>query len=63
MQEYQLILKIVNININRGLLLGSILSSFLFNLYINDLIEEIKKVVFEVLSFDDDIDIVCSCKK
>ena len=52
-----------SINVNRGVLIGSILSPFLFNLYINDLIEEIKKVAFEVLSFGDDIDIVCSCKK
>ena len=47
----------------RGVLQGSILSLFLFNLYINDLIEEIKKVAFEVLAYADDIAILCSCER
>ena len=52
-----------SININRGVLQGSILSPFLFNLYINDLIEKIKKVAFEVLAYADDIAILCSCER
>ena len=52
-----------SINVNRGVLQGSILSPFLFNLYINYLIEEIKKVAFEVLAYDDDIAILCSCER
>ena len=39
------------------------ISPFLFNLYINDLIEKIKKVAFEVLAYADDIAILCSCEK
>ena len=52
-----------SINVNRGVLQGSILSPFLFNLYINDLIEKIKEVAYEVLAYADDIAILCSCEK
>ena len=50
------------ININRGVLQGGILSSWLFNIYIDDLIRELKDISFEVLAYADDIAVICRNK-
>ena len=47
------------ININRGVLQGGILSPFLFNCYIDDLIRELNEVCFEALAYADDIALIC----
>jgi hypothetical protein len=47
------------INVNRGVLQGGILSPFLFNSYIDDLIMELNKVCEEVLAYADDLALIC----
>ena len=47
------------ININQGVLQGSLISPILFNLYINDLIEELSKIGYDVLGYADDIAVLC----
>ena len=48
-----------NINVNNGVLQGSIISPILFDLYINDLINELDKNSFDVLAYADDLCILC----
>ena len=48
-----------NINVNNGVLQGSIISPMLFDLYINDLINELDKNSFEVLAYADDLCVLC----
>ena len=47
------------INVNNGVLQGSLISPMLFNLYINDLIEDIDKMAFEILAYADDLAVIC----
>ena len=46
------------INVNNGVLQGSLISPFLFDLYINDLIIELNKNEYEVLAYADDLAII-----
>ena len=46
--------------VNRGLLQGGITSPYLFNIYINDLVDELDKNAFEVLAYADDLAIICT---
>ena len=48
------------INVNRGVLQGGILSPFLFNCYIDDLIISLNNKCFEVLAYADDIALICT---
>ena len=47
------------INVNNGVLQGSLISPILFNLYLNDLVIEINKKAFEILAYADDLCILC----
>ena len=47
------------INVNNGVLQGSLISPMLFDLYINDLINELDKNSFEVLAYADDLCVLC----
>ena len=48
------------ININSGVLQGSILSPLLFNAFINDLLITLEKSTYDVLAYADDIAFICS---
>ena len=52
----------IYININNGLLQGSLLSPILFNIYINDLIKDLDYIVFEILAYADDLCVLCQDK-
>jgi hypothetical protein len=52
-----------HINVNRGVLQGGILSPWLFNIYIDDLIGELKGKAFEVLAYADDLAVICANKE
>ena len=47
------------INVNNGLLQRSLISSMIFNLYINDLIKELHQNSYEILAYADDLCILC----
>ena len=51
-----------NINVNNDILQGSLISPILFDLYINDLINELDNNSFDVLTYADDFCIICDGK-
>ena len=48
-----------HINVNKGVLQGGILSLWLFNIYIDDLVRSLKDISFDVLAYADHIDVIC----
>jgi len=48
-----------HININKGVLQRGILSLWLFNIYIDDLVRSLKDISFDVLAYADDIAVIC----
>ncbi len=48
------------ININCGVLQGSILSPLLFNAFINDLINSLERTAYDVLAYADDVAFICA---
>ena len=48
-----------SINVNNGVLQGSLISPMLFDLYINDLIDELDKNACDVLAYADDLCVLC----
>ena len=47
------------LNVNKGVMQGGITSPWLFNIYIDDLVERLSKTAFEVLAYADDLAIIC----
>ena len=47
------------IAVNQGVLQGSLISCMLFNVYIDDLVRELKAASFETLAYADDIAVIC----
>jgi len=48
-----------HINIHKGVLQGGILSPWLFNIYIDNLVGSLKDISFDVLAYADDIAVIC----
>jgi hypothetical protein len=52
-----------HINMNKGVLQGGILLPWLFNIYIDVLVRWLKDISFDVLTYSDDIDVICRNRK